>query len=70
MKAALKKHASNLAGLKAKSDAEETTAAKLQSELSASRTKIKHLRSEQAELESTAATDGFAVSELHEAAEK
>lgn len=70
MKAALKKHASKLATLKGKIADEEAAAAKQQAELSASRTRIKHLRAEVAELESAAATDGFAVSELHEAADQ
>jgi septal ring factor EnvC (AmiA/AmiB activator) len=70
MKAALKKHASKLATLKGKIADEEESAAKLQADLSASRTRIKHLRAEVAELESTAASEGFAVSELHEASDQ
>jgi len=67
MKAAFKKHVASLTSLKSKIAKEEETASGHQSELSASKTRLKHLRTDLSELESTAANDGLSVADLHEA---
>jgi len=54
-----------------KSIADETlVAADLQAYLSASKTKLKHLRGDLAEVETEAAEDGLSVADLHAAVDK
>lgn len=50
--------------------AETLTAADLQSDLSASKTRLKHLRSELAEIETEAAEAGLSVADLHDAVDE
>lgn len=69
MKATIRKYATKLRNIKSEIEKEQETAAKHQAALSASKTKIKHLRSEQSEIEAAAADDGVSVSELHDALE-
>lgn len=49
---------------------ETLTAADLQSDLSASKTRLKHLRSELSEIEAEAAGAGLAVADLHAEVDK
>lgn len=54
-----------------KAIADETlTAADLQSDLSASKTKLKHLRGDLAEIETDAAEAGLSVADLHAAVDE
>lgn len=50
--------------------AETLTAADLQADLSASKTRLKHLRGELAETEAEAAEAGLSVADLHEAVDE
>lgn len=49
---------------------EEQKAADIQSDLSASKTRLKHLRGDLAEIESEAASSGLSVADLHEAVDE
>lgn len=70
MKAHLKAFVTKAIAARKAIAAETLTAADLQSDLSASKTRLKHLRGELAEIETEAAQAGLSVSDLHDAVDE